>query len=393
MKLSLKMKIYLVALLVTFTSAYAFSCSFKTSCSANENDILHLSDLTNAHLELASQAYYPYKLCCEKPVSVSLNPAICDSPFISLSSETNAHAGNYTDYNYKICLNDTSMYGFYNCTYRNSCESNEVCTLSLSSQTNAHAGDCNAYNTKVCCEYKPYIDSGITPRKGIGISPGNIINVLPGDIVEAFLWIKNYYHDNNEITIDFNVIQNSSGVLKDVTDEWKNTFLIDFCEYDINTKTCKQDVLGNILLSPGENKTFLYKVLIPNEAEIGDSFNTTFEITSKTLNNNKYYASLLHKLSGGKIEININARAIYYLESKTETVPNLDVNIYICRADVEWCDESTAIYKYKTKTNETGYISTTIYPALISGRKYKISLVTEKGYSEATFEIPSSEVK
>lgn len=366
-----------------FISAYAsLSCSFKTSCDADESDILHLFSLNNGHFELPSQANYPYKLCCKKPLSVSVNPALCDGEFLSLSAQTNAHAGEYSAYAYKLCLNDTTRYGFYTCELKNSCDVEQTCLLSLSSDINAHGGDCNAYETKVCCNYTPYIEPGVGAPE---ISPGNIIEIVPGETVETLMWVKNNYKfGNNQVTIDFRVVHNSSNTLKDVTEQWKKTYLIDFCEFDTNTNTCIQDVLGKtITFVPNENKTFLFKVLIPSEAEPNDEFNITFNITSKTLGNS-YETFARYILKGGKVKITINA---YAMSAQGIKLPNVEVNIYICNPHVEWCDEGTAIYKYRTKTDNDGKIRTVIYPVLILGKKYKLSLVTEKGYAETILDL------
>lgn len=353
------------------------SCEWKTSCAGDENDILHISSLTNAHFELPTQTNYPHKLCCKKPLSVNINPKLCDGEFISLSAQTNAHAGKYGDYNYKLCLNDTSRYGFYTCELKNSCGLGQVCLLSLSSTTNAHGGDCNAHSIKVCCNYTPYIE--------LDVFPGNRIETSPGEIVEVYLYVKNNYKfSDNEVIIDFKVIHNSSNTFKDVTDQWKNIYLVDFCEFDTNTNTCIQDVLEKtIIFTPNENKTILFKVLIPREAKLKDEFNVTFNVTSKTLGNS-YETFVNYALGGGEVEIEINA---YAMDSQGNKLPNIDVNIYICKENVEWCDEGAAIYKYTTNTDENGEINITINPVLILGKKYKLSLVTEKGYSETIIDL------
>lgn len=268
-----------------FISAYAsLSCSFKTSCDIDESDILHISSLSNGHFELPSQVNYPYKLCCEKPLSVSINPALCDGEFLSLSAQTNAHAGEYDNYDYKLCLNDTTRYGFYTCELKNSCDAWQTCLLSLSSTVNAHGGECNAHETKVCCNYTPYMELSID---ALNISPGNIIDVVPGEVVEVYLHVKNnYIFEDNQVTIDFKVIHNSSNILKNVTGRWENIHLIDFCEFDTSTGICIRGVLGKtITFAPNENKTFLFKVVIPQEAGINDEFNVTFNVTSNTLGN------------------------------------------------------------------------------------------------------------
>ena len=195
---------------------------------------------------------------------------------------------------------------------------------------------------------------------------------------------NNYRFEDNQVTIDFRVIHNSSNTLKDVTEQWKNIYLIDFCEFDTGTNTCIQDVLGKtITFAPNENKTFLFKVLIPSEAEANDEFNVTFNVTSKTLGNS-YETFVKYILKGGEVKITIDA---YAMSAQGIRLPNVEVNIYICNEHVEWCDEGTAIYKYKVKTDDKGKIKTTIYPVLLLGKKYKLSLVTKKGYAETILDL------
>jgi hypothetical protein len=79
----------------------------RTSCGddVKEYIVMGLSDLTDAHGELASQNNYDYVLCCGLPGSATCNE---DNKIIGLSSSTNAHAeilNNYPDSS-DVCFGD-----------------------------------------------------------------------------------------------------------------------------------------------------------------------------------------------------------------------------------------------------------------------------------------------
>ena len=159
--------LFFVTFLLLFSGAgYAkplpFKCSLKPSCNftEGEKEVLHLSSLKNAHGELPNIGNYPYKVCCKLNdenndfmVKISSSPCV-HGKFLSLSSQTNAHAAEAGVYPWNICLEtlDKSQ-GIITCQLRNSCSGFGTCVVSLSSTKNAHIGACDEYPLKLCCAY------------------------------------------------------------------------------------------------------------------------------------------------------------------------------------------------------------------------------------------------
>ena len=111
--------------------------------------VLRLSGLTNAHAELYTYTNYGYGVCCKLENGVLTVGT--GNGMISMSGQTNAHVAVDVSYTTKVNLTstDTDVY----CRTDTVCDSalGETCVLTLSGTNNAHAGDCSAYNTKVCC--------------------------------------------------------------------------------------------------------------------------------------------------------------------------------------------------------------------------------------------------
>lgn len=133
------------------------SCEISSECQQDYVDMFHLSNLTNAHAELANQSDYPYKICC-KSISVLLSN-ICSEqnmPIVSLAKGTNAHVSlaNLSDYPYGICLDFNSTLYAWECTYETKQECKySTCVVGLAQQIDSHAASCDeqAYN-KLCCD-------------------------------------------------------------------------------------------------------------------------------------------------------------------------------------------------------------------------------------------------
>jgi len=131
-------------------------CSIKTICNATENCIFSLSNLTNAHVGNCSA--YKYKLCCSD-IKASYTSGSCTSGVgvLSLSANTNAQAQLYnhpTGFVVKnnICLNSSK--GTLECINNTKawCVSqNYIPLFSISSDSNAHIGDYNSYDKVLCC--------------------------------------------------------------------------------------------------------------------------------------------------------------------------------------------------------------------------------------------------
>ncbi len=361
-------------LFLLFITTFAFSCELKQTCNAGENEILRFSSLTNAHFELPLYKNYSYILCCEK-ASLKISDT-CGGGFASLSSDSNAHAAEYGVYPINLCLEDESGKGFFSCSLKNYCSGPETCLFSLSSNVNAHGGECTEYPYKVCCNYTPYI--------GIEIKGSQIIDVSAGELVNVYMSIRNNYNVLQEVEIFLdNIIHGISGSLEEVTAEWRERYIIDFCEVEsIGKEECKANAENTFSFAPGEEKIFLFKVVIPFDAKLLSNYTANFTVTSKTLGA-VYKPYVIYRIIGGKIGIVVNAMVT---DTMGNPQKNREISICICESSVEWCDEQNAIYVFKASTDEVGVLYVQITPVLELGERYKLSLVTEKGYAEAIIE-------
>ena len=124
------------------------SCTITTSC--NAIDLLHLSDLTNAHAELSTQTNYNYKICCNSSTTISSSCSGNYVVFLKLSNTTNAHVEDpsQNNYAYSACIASSS---WRDCTIATTCPSGYECLASISDTTNAHIGNCTSYSSKICC--------------------------------------------------------------------------------------------------------------------------------------------------------------------------------------------------------------------------------------------------
>ncbi len=127
----------------------------RADCSStipNGKIIMGLSDVNNAHGELASSLVYNKVLCC----NVSGTSTVCDgsNKILGLSSNTNAHAENPT---YSVYTENVCYEGFKNCeATTDNCGLDETPIIYLSSLTNAHlGGEGSGYPTKICCLVEP----------------------------------------------------------------------------------------------------------------------------------------------------------------------------------------------------------------------------------------------
>jgi len=147
-KIFIFLGIFLIILTLEFVSARDCSITERSSCT--DNIVMGLSSDTNAHGELASEGNYPYVLCCDfgsgNTECTGLNK------MIGLFSDTNAHAEipDNTNYNVSVCYEELT------CTSSSgSCPSEyPIEMISLTDETNAHIGDFEDYNIKICCSYR-----------------------------------------------------------------------------------------------------------------------------------------------------------------------------------------------------------------------------------------------
>ena len=133
------------------------SCQVEqTSCSSGYSDILHMSNSTNAHAELANESNYDYKLCCKDTgeQGTSISSSCSGTTYLKLSDSTDAHVEKATESNY---TNNACVYSAdatFNCGYQSSnCNGWDTCMASISGDDNAHIADCTTdpYTTRVCC--------------------------------------------------------------------------------------------------------------------------------------------------------------------------------------------------------------------------------------------------
>ncbi len=138
----------------------------ETTCSgSNGNAILRLSDVSNAHAENATQTNYGWVLCC----NFGSGNTNCDgtNKVLSLSSDTNAHAEipdiSQPQYAVGVCYEDLVCTGVQtsDCPQEYNVPFNISVEISLSSDTNAHLGNVSDYAVKLCCKHNYYCGDGI----------------------------------------------------------------------------------------------------------------------------------------------------------------------------------------------------------------------------------------
>ncbi|MCF7910655.1 hypothetical protein K9L16_03215, partial [Candidatus Pacearchaeota archaeon] len=138
----------ILVLIFLSMSVSAEQCVIKerSQCGSGETAVMGLFQETNSHAELISESNYNYVLCCDFEGQTTCEG---NNKIIGLSDVTNAHVEipSLDLYSQDVC------YGDLNCTAKtDSCEIDEIGVLSLSSNTNAHVGNFNEYSTKICCE-------------------------------------------------------------------------------------------------------------------------------------------------------------------------------------------------------------------------------------------------
>ncbi|MCX6821497.1 MAG: hypothetical protein NTW30_01835, partial [Candidatus Aenigmarchaeota archaeon] len=148
----------LIIFLITPSSVYAaLTCTVKTSCSGTgEVPIFRMSDTTNALAGTFSGSSYPYIVCCS---GVNGLGTACSGNYdivLKLSGTDNAHVEDSagSNYNTNICISGPSSP--VRCMALTSCNNDYPVPLaSVSSPgvhfTNAHVGDSTAYQNKICC--------------------------------------------------------------------------------------------------------------------------------------------------------------------------------------------------------------------------------------------------
>jgi len=152
-----KLLIIFISIIILTGFISADSCTIRESCESDEFRVMGLSSSTNAHGQVWNASDYEYDeydyvLCCN--FGDEDTDCTGTNKIISLSSETNAHAeipypSQGSNYDVNVC------YDGLTCVNVPSCESTEgdypIGVLSLSTWTNAHIGNYVDYDIKICC--------------------------------------------------------------------------------------------------------------------------------------------------------------------------------------------------------------------------------------------------
>ncbi len=164
-----------------------FSATVRTSCLADEQVLVQLSSLTNAHVQArGTTPSYEYKVCIPDTFTVATaTPSCLGTSFnppvtvLSLTGTTNAHAiapGQNVPGSTDVCIYQPTG-KFLSCSMQDSCAPQES-VLSLSDLTNAHAADpdlVTAYEgaNTICCSMsdEPVIDPSLSTGGGLTVNP------------------------------------------------------------------------------------------------------------------------------------------------------------------------------------------------------------------------------
>ena len=144
-------------------SAQPFTCSLENvgagnPCSGGKTCVFSMSSNSNAHAGDCSA--YDWKVCCDnlnnaRVTDRSIDPCHSDEVgVISLSDTTNAHIEQYGigTYSYDVCIEPSPSIGEIICSYESACNPLiETCLASMFQATNSHIAECNSYSTQICC--------------------------------------------------------------------------------------------------------------------------------------------------------------------------------------------------------------------------------------------------
>ena len=130
--------------------AGTLTCTVSTSCPTG-TIIYRMSSTTNAHAETASQSNYTQVVCCSGVTGLGNSCLGTFATALKLSSTTNAHVEQNTQVNYANSACISVANGTVSLGYRaTDCTGYDTTVGSMSSTSNAHAGNAAAFNTKIC---------------------------------------------------------------------------------------------------------------------------------------------------------------------------------------------------------------------------------------------------
>lgn len=224
-----------------------------------------------------------------------------------------------------------------------------------------------------------YVGNGYICKNGKAVEAVKIeaipsFSINANDVYSFKVTVKNLLSESREITIYVPEVYNSTSRVQ------KYDSIIEEYSYQGN------DIRGDTLIfSPNEEKEF--EVIVRTPADIPkDIYRIKFAVNSTKPGENKgVYDEVNVTMNLGVIlvPIKINART-YDVEGNP--VPNVLVKGFVCPVYVEYCDEGSAMFKNETYADASGDFFILINAFLELGKKYKVSVVTEKGYSEAVIE-------
>ncbi|MCK4670598.1 MAG: right-handed parallel beta-helix repeat-containing protein, partial [Nanoarchaeota archaeon] len=178
---------------VTNKKTYSLlSCNLYSggSCPSGLTDVLHMSDIEDAHAELPNQSNYGFVVCCNESrgFTTITNTSTKGFNFLDLSNYTNAHVELPTQTNYNVEAYIGADEGNISCIYPQtygSCPYNFSClatvSQAISGASNMHIANCsgaNVYDTTVCCGFleEPLI-SFVNPNSGEQNATYLLVNV------------------------------------------------------------------------------------------------------------------------------------------------------------------------------------------------------------------------
>jgi hypothetical protein len=128
----------------------------------NWTDVLHISNMTNAHAELPNGTNYNLSICCRDNDGVYAITNKSGTTFIVLSHVTDAHVELPGEGNYPFNALMGAVGAEIKCDYRETsgaCIGNETCVATVGKNvyggtTNMHMASCsdNPYNMSICCQ-------------------------------------------------------------------------------------------------------------------------------------------------------------------------------------------------------------------------------------------------
>lgn len=175
--------LFVLGIFFSYT-AYAgtLSCSVTTAAACTGTVILRMSDATNAHAELSSQATAVYDnnvVCCSGVTGLGNSCSGTYATALKLSATTNAHAQQSGSYPQSACISVSS--GSVSVGYQaTNCSGYDTTLASMKATTNSHVGNTTAYGEYKICGTA----AGGAPVYSVAITPA-------GDIEYGFVNLSN----------------------------------------------------------------------------------------------------------------------------------------------------------------------------------------------------------